>query len=266
MGKPAAMKSIMEIANKYGLFVIEDAAEAHGGQIGDKMCGSIAPIGCFSTYAAHIISTVEGGVITTNSRSVAEVLRSLRSHGRVCVCKECVLQKGETNCKKRFDKSTGEDTRFSFMRIGYSSKMNELEAAIGIGNIDSFDDIFEKRQRNLERGIAGIRELDPVLWTIEQDKGEVIGPHALPILLGKDVKKTRSSLSQFLTERGIDSRTMFESMPTQCPGFAFLGHELGDFPNAEYISSRGVHVGIHQDLNEDHMNYIIETLKEFVRT
>ena len=266
MGKPAKMKQIMEIAAKHKLQVIEDAAEAHGGSIKNMgNCGTMGQMGCFSTYAAHIVSTVEGGVVVTNDENLAEVLRSLRSHGRACVCRNCVLQRGETNCHKRFDLETGEDTRFSFMRVGYSSKMNELEAAVGLGNLEKFDEIFNKRRRNLLRGIAGVKTLNPTLWTISEDEGELIGPHALPVVLGKDVKKTRAQLSQFLTDHEIDSRTMFECMPTQCPGFAFLGHELGDFPNAEYISSRGVHVGVHQDLNDDQIDHVISTLGEFVR-
>jgi dTDP-4-amino-4,6-dideoxygalactose transaminase len=135
MGKPADMDKINSIAKKYNLFVIEDAAEAYGTKYKGKNAGTLGHMAAFSTYAAHMISTVEGGVITTDNPEFAEVLRSLRSHGRACKCKQCVLNTKDAECDKRFNNKAKMDIRFIFERIGYSSKMNELEAAVGLGNI-----------------------------------------------------------------------------------------------------------------------------------
>ena len=103
----------------------------------------------YSTYVAHIITTVEGGVVVTNRSDFAEILRSLRSHGRACKCESCVLNISSGYCSKRFQSENGIDIRFQFERIGFSSKMNELEAAIGLGNLDIFDEIFTKKRKNL---------------------------------------------------------------------------------------------------------------------
>ena len=81
MGKPANMRSIMEIAKKYNLVIVEDAAEAHGGLYRDKPLGTIGHMGAFSLYVAHIISTIEGGIVVTNNQEYAEILISLRAHG-----------------------------------------------------------------------------------------------------------------------------------------------------------------------------------------
>ena len=264
MGKPADMNTIHDIAKRHNLFVIEDAAEAHGALYYGKPAGAIGDMGAFSTYVAHIITTGEGGVITTNNEDFAEVLRSLRSHGRSCVCKKCTLNLSSGYCAKRFEGEDGEDIRFTFQRIGYSCKMNELEAAIGIGAMELYDQIVKKRHDNLIHVLSRFGQFEPFLYTIKEEEWEFIGPHAIPIVIGKDAPFTRVELTQYLEGHGIETRTLFNSMPTQCRGFSYLGYRLGDFPNAEYIGKMGIHIGCHQDLEISDMEYVLETIAEFI--
>ncbi|MBA7582551.1 GDP-perosamine synthase [subsurface metagenome] len=142
MGKPADMDSIRDIAKKYNLFVIEDAAEAHGTVYKSKNIGTLGEMAAFSLYVAHMITTIEGGIVTTNKPEFAEILRSLRSHGRACKCVQCVLNTNSGYCQKRFNNESGGDIRFIFERIGYSAKMNEIEAAVGLGNIEIYSEIL----------------------------------------------------------------------------------------------------------------------------
>ena len=144
MGKPADMDPINKIAKKHKLYVIEDAAEAQSAVYKCKNIGTMGDMAAFSLYIAHIISTVEGGIITTNNTEFADTLRSLRAHGRACKCEQCVLNLGSKYCEKRFKYST--DIRFIFERIGYSAKMNELEAAVGIGYLDIYPEIFSAKK------------------------------------------------------------------------------------------------------------------------
>jgi perosamine synthetase len=104
------MNDILEIARKYDLKVIEDAAEAHGAEYYGKKIGTIGDMSAFSLYAAHIITTIEGGIMLTDDEALAKAMRSLRNHGMV--------------------------EKFTFDRIGFSAKMNEIEAAVGLGNIE----------------------------------------------------------------------------------------------------------------------------------
>jgi len=265
MGKPAAMEAINRIAKKRKLYVIEDAAEAHGAEYKGKRAGSLADMGAFSLYVAHIITTAEGGIVTTDNSAFAEILRSLRSHGRACKCRSCVLNTASSFCDKRFKQGKNKDIRFIFERIGFSCKMNELEAAIGIGNLDNYQEILDKRRANLLYLINKFKEFRPYLTTICEEAGEKIGPHAFPFIVGKKAKFSREELSGFLEKRGVDTRTLFSSIPTQCAGFKFLGHKLGDFPNAEYIGENGIHIGVHQDLNKGHMEYFINLIHEFLK-
>jgi dTDP-4-amino-4,6-dideoxygalactose transaminase len=264
MGKPADMDKINAIAKKHGLFVIEDAAEAHGALYRGKPVGTLSDMAAFSTYIAHIITTGEGGIVVSNRDDFAEILRSLRSHGRACKCKQCTINLASKYCSKRFKGNGGEDIRFIFERIGYSCKMNELEAALGIGNVDLYHEILTKRRQNLLYVLSRFEQFSPYLVTIKEEPHEQIGPHAIPIIIHKEAPFTRAQLTEYLEKNGIETRTLFASMPTQCPGFNYLGYELGQFPNAEYMGKNGIHIGVHQDLGLREMEYVLEQISLFL--
>ncbi|MBF0483074.1 MAG: DegT/DnrJ/EryC1/StrS family aminotransferase [Candidatus Omnitrophica bacterium] len=239
MGKPADMDRIMAIAKSHNLYVIEDAAEAHGALYKGQKVGGIGHMGAFSLYAAHIITSIEGGMLTTNDPQMAEAMRSLRNHGIV--------------------------NKFEFKRIGFSAKMNEIEAAVGLGNIEIFNDILNQRRENLLYLIAQFKKFEEYFYYIKEEPGEKIGPHAFSIIVKPNMPFTKDEFVAFMDQRGIDSRNLFYSLPTQCSSYEFLGHNLGDFPEAEYCSNNGTHIGIHQDLNEEHMDHVIRTVGEFIK-
>jgi len=263
MGKPAAMDEIMEIAGRHNLCVIEDAAEAHGGRYRGKNLGTLGDMAAFSLYIAHIVTTVEGGVIVTNNPAYADILRSLRAHGRACKCTKCVVNTGDGACAKRF--KHGKDIRFIFERIGFSAKMNELEAAIGLGNLDYYDRILQSRRENFFYLKEKFAKFHPYLSIIKLEEWEKIGPHAFPIIVEEAANFTRDKLVAYFEKNGIDSRNLFSSMPTQCKGFEFMGYKLGDFPNAEYIGNNGIHIGVHQNLRKEHLDYLIAVVENFLK-
>lgn len=238
MGKPAEMDTILRIARKHKLYVIEDAAEAHGAEYRGRKIGSIGDMAAFSLYAAHIVTTIEGGIVITDNPAMAESLRSLRNHGIV--------------------------GKFEFRRIGFSAKMNELEAAVGLGNIRIFPEILEKRRRNLLYLIDKFRDFQEYFLTIQEGPRERIGPHAFSIIVREGAGFTKDEYVAHLDEAGIDSRNLFYSIPTQCPSYAFLGKRAGDFPEAEYCSDHGTHIGIHQDIELKDLDYIAEVTKDFL--
>jgi len=263
MRKPAKMDTINKIARKHNLFVIEDAAEAHGAEYQGKNVGQWGNMAAYSVYLAHIITTVEGGIVTTDKEEFAQILRSLRCHGRACKCKVCIVNTSNGYCPKRFKR--GRDIRFVFERVGYSSKMNELEAAVGIGSLKMYQAIIDKRRYNLLTMIKRFQEFDKHLFTIKQEKDEKIGPHAFPVIVKEGAPFTRNQLVDYYEKNGIDTRDLFASMPTQCPGFAFLGYKLGDFPNAEFMGNNGLHVGVHQDITDEHIDYLVHVTEKFLK-
>ncbi len=264
MGKPAKMDAIMQIAKKHKLIVVEDAAEAHGAMYKGKNVGEWGDMAAYSVYIAHVVTAVEGGIVTTNREDFAEILRSLRCHGRACNCKVCVLNTENGYCAKRFAK--GKDIRFVFERVGYSSKMNELEAAVGLASLDMYQQIIDKRHHNLITMIDRLKEFGQHLMTIQEEKDERIGPHALPMIVKEGAPFTRDEFVDFLDKHEIDTRDLFSSMPTQCPGFDYLGHKLGDFPNAEYAGNNGLHIGVHQDIHQEHIDYVMATIRDFIKS
>ncbi|MDP8233428.1 MAG: DegT/DnrJ/EryC1/StrS family aminotransferase [Candidatus Saelkia tenebricola] len=262
MGKPADMDKITALAKKHKLYVIEDAAEAHGAEYKGKKIGTLSDIAAYSLYIAHIITTIEGGIVVTDREDFASILRSLRSHGRACKCKKCILNINSGYCPERF--KNGKDIRFIFERIGYSSKMNEIEAAVGLGSISHYGEIITRRRKNLISMVDGFQRFKPYLTTIKEEAYEKIGPHAFAVIASSDAPFTREELSQFLEKKGIETRDLFSSMPTQCEGFSFLGYNLGDFPNAEFIGNHGLHIGVHQDLGDKHVEYFLNTVDNFL--
>lgn len=240
MGKPADMDRIMAIAKKHKLHVIEDAAEAHGAEYRGRKIGTIGDMACFSLYAAHIITTIEGGMVITNNEKMAQVIRSLRNHGI--------------------------DGKFRFKRIGFSAKMNEIEAAVGLGNIEIFQDILEKRRRNVRYLIKQFAKFDRYFWYLKEDSHEVLGPHAFSIIVKPGLNFTKDEFVSFLEKEGVDSRNLFYSIPTQTESYQFMGYKLGDFPESEYCSDHGTHIGCHQDIEQDQLDHVILTVERFLKS
>ncbi len=239
MGKPADMDRIMAIAKKHKLHVIEDAAEAHGAEYKGKKIGAIGDMACFSLYAAHIITTIEGGMIITNNEQMAQAAASLRNHGI--------------------------DGKFRFKRIGFSSKMNEIEAAVGLGNIAIFHDILEKRRRNVRALIKAFKPFEQYFICLSEGPQEVLGPHAFSVIVLPGMKFTKHEFVAFLEKEGVDSRNLFYSIPTQTPSYAFMGHKLGDFPEAEFCSDNGTHIGCHQDIELDQVEHVARVTAQFLK-
>jgi len=239
MGKPCDMEAILDIAKRHGLLVIEDCCEAHGAMLGGKVVGSFGAMGLFSFYAAHIICSGEGGMISTDDPELAALCRSIRSHGR-----------------------RGGELYFSFDRIGFNSKMNDLEAAIGLEGLETFEWVFSVRRRHLLRLRKLLAPLESALILYRDEPDEVVCPHAFPLVL-RDEKQSVDGLYRHLESRGIQCKTLFGSLPTQHSAFTFLGYRDGDFPVAERIGRTGLHFGLHQYLADDDIDYVAASINSY---
>jgi dTDP-4-amino-4,6-dideoxygalactose transaminase len=242
MGKPCRMGEILEIARAHKLLVIEDACEAHGATLNGQVVGSFGDAGLFSFYAAHLICSGEGGMVVTRREDMDALCRSVRTHGR-----------------------RGGELYFHFDRIGFNSKMNDLEAAIGLEGLELFDVNFQIRRRHLSAIRAHLHELEERLYVYDDGPGEVVCPHAVPIVL-RDPSADMTALYDYLEEHGIQCKTLFGALPVQHAAFQFLGHKAGDFPVAERIGRTGLHFGVHQYLTDGDITFIAETLDAFFAT
>ncbi len=242
MGRPCRMTPILEIARKHRLEVLEDCCEAHGATRDGKGVGSFGLSGFFSFYAAHLICSGEGGMIVTSDGDFAGLCRSVRSHGR-----------------------RGGEPYFHFDRPGFNSKMNDLEAAVGLEGLHHFDETFRIRRGHLERLRKLLAPLEDKLILYPNGPGELVSPHAFPLVL-RDARSNMEELYRHLEERGIQCKTLFGSLATQHAAFSFLGHRLGDFPVAERIGATGLHFGLHQYLTDDDIDHVAESIGSYFRT
>jgi dTDP-4-amino-4,6-dideoxygalactose transaminase len=244
MGKPVDMDTVFDIAERRGLLVYEDACEAHGAEYKGKRVGSFSDGAAFSLYAAHLICTGEGGMVTTQSNEMADLYRSLRSHGR-----------------------PAGKLVFDFQRIGFNSKMNELEAALGVAIVDKYEQIREERKKNLDFYISAVKLMPRAIewiWVPTQEEHELLGPQGFPMVVRPGAPFSRDDLAVAFNEAGIEWKLMFGSLPTQHPAYKFLGYKEGDFPAAEYIGKAGLHIGIHHHLTDDDRFHVIATLLRFM--
>ena len=140
--------------------------------------------------------------------------------------------------------------------------MNELEAAIGIGAMEIYEEILKKRHDNLMYVLNCFNRFPPHLSTIREEAHEQIDPYTIPIIINEEAPFTRAELTQHLEENGIETRTLFASVPTRCPGFEYLGYKLS---NAEYLGHHGLHIGVHQDVGIEDMEYVLDLLGQFIK-
>jgi len=239
MGKPCEMDTIAEIAKKHNLYVIEDACEAHGAKYKGKFVGHWGDMTAFSYYAAHLVCSGEGGMVSTNNEKFASVLRSVRTHGR-----------------------KDNDLYFDHVRLGLNLRMNDMEASVGLSGIAKFWKVFNKRKRNLNYLLKKTKDLRSFAIFNAEGQHDAVAAHAFSITI-KEPKYNAKELEKFLAANGVQCKRNFGSMPTQHAAFAFMGHKLGEFPESEYVGDNGIHIGIHQNLAKEHLNYISELLHNY---
>lgn len=241
MGRPCEMDKIMNFAKKYQLYVFEDACEGHGAKYKGEYTGKIGHAATFSFYTAHIVVAGEGGMVSTDHDDLAYVMRSTKSHGR----------KPGT-------------IFFDFLRLGVNSKMNDLEAALGLEGLHNFDDTISKRVKNRALLMTLLSDLSDKLILPDLSREDIfVSPHAFPLVMQKDDAAKTKQFYDYLETNSIQVKTLFSCLPTQHKAFEYMKLPLGSFPAAEYVGRNGLHFGIHQYLSEEDIHYISKVIHTF---
>lgn len=264
MGYPVEIDRIREIAGKYDLMVMEDAAEAHGTRYNGKKCGSDADAGIFSFYIAHNIQAGEMGAITTNDHEIYRMARKIKTNGRVCECMVCTRAKGVCPPLNSIKGEGDFDPRFLHDVIGYNFKTMEFQAALGIVQLEKIEEIIKKRLDNVKYLNDGLEVFSDTLRLPLYS--EDVSYLAYPIVIKKPELISRKKLRFELEKNGVETRPLFGCIPTQQPAYSYLREKYeGKLPNAEYIGLNAFYIGCHQYLSQEDLDYVIETFKKILK-
>lgn len=261
MGYPVRIDEINEIAKRYNMEVLEDAAQAHGSIYKGKRVGSQALISTYSFYIAHNIQAGEMGACVTSDPELSKLIRKIKAQGRACDCLVCVRDT-DVCPKVKFSNDDDYDPRFRHEIIGYNFKTMEFQAALAIVQLEKADWIIRKRQDNVRFLNANLKKFEELLQLpIYSDE---ISYLAYPVVI-KNSKISRKELREELELAGIETRPLFGCIPTQQPAYAKLKADYeGKLPNAEYLGRNAFYVGCHQYLEPEDLEYIVEIFNKIL--
>jgi len=265
MGYPCDMDKINKIAKKYGIYVFEDSAQAHGTKYKGKKTGSLSLLSDFSFYVAHNIQAGELGAITTNDYEIIRLIKKIKAHGRYCDCPTCT--RNTIGCPpkvKKLQKSMDDfDPRFTHDMIGYNFKTMEFPAALALVQLKRIDFIIKKRQENVKYLNENLGKFSDVLQLPKISKN--ISYLAYPILIIKPEIISRKKIRLELEKNGIENRILFGCIPTQQPSFAYLKNKYeGKLTNAEFIGSNAFYIGCHQYLTQEDLDFVVKAFNKIL--
>uniref|UniRef100_A0A7V1EIK7 Lipopolysaccharide biosynthesis protein RfbH n=1 Tax=candidate division WOR-3 bacterium TaxID=2052148 RepID=A0A7V1EIK7_UNCW3 len=273
LGNPFNLDKVMELAKKYNLWVIEDNCDALGSKYKGQYTGTFGHISTFSFYPAHHITMGEGGCVVAKNNKFRNILKSFRDWGRDCWC-----ETGKDNtCKKRFSWQLGAlpygyDHKYIYSHFGYNLKATEMQAAIGVAQLEKLPLFIETRKRNWRILRDGLDNLSDIFILPEPT------PYSDPAWFGflltvrEDVEFTRDEIVRYLEENKIQTRMLFAGNILRQPCFGELrkkgeGYRIvGSLSNTDLIMKNSFWLGVYPGMKEGMIEYIIEKIYKFVKS
>lgn len=235
-GHPADMDPILELAEKYSLYIVEDAAEAHGAEYKGRKTGSIGDLGCFSFYANKIITTGEGGMIVTNDQELAEKARWLRAHA--------FGRKGK---------------HFYHETLGFGYRMSGLQAAFGLAQLERINQFVSIRRKNAKLYNSLLSELEGKITLPPEASWAKNVYWMYSILVEEKFGMSRTRLMEDLELEGIETRTFF--YPIHVQPFYSKQYQGGEFGVADQLSRKGVNLPSGNNLTHGGVEYVCDCIK-----
>lgn len=238
-GLPVDMDKVLELAQKYNLYIIEDAAEMHGQTYKGRPCGSFGDVSIFSFYSNKHVTCGEGGMIVTDNSELAQRCRQLRN---LCF----------TN------------TRYVHDEIGYNYRITNLQAAVGLAQLERLSEFVSKKRRMGAYYTQRLKDISGILLPIDKaDYADNIY-WVYGIVLDKDIKEDNKKIVDLLREEGIGSRTFFWCMHEQ-PVYKRAGMFQGEqYDKAEYLARKGFYIPSGLALDECQMDFVVEKVKKIL--
>ncbi len=267
LGNPVDMTRVMAFAREHDLYVVEDTCDALGSRFDGQMCGTFGQFGTLSCYPAHHITMGEGGAVFTQSPKLAKIARSVRDWGRDCWCGYTSPPNGQ--CDKRFQWEIpglpdGYDHRYFFTEIGYNLKLTDVQAAMGVAQMEKLPDFIATRKRNFRWLFEGLEPYQEFLilptWHPKAD----VSWFAFPITVRPDAPFTRRELTGWLEKHLIETRLLFAGDIRQQPAYRDMPHRTVDpLPNSEQVLRGSFFIGVYPGLDRARIDYILEIFAGF---
>lgn len=232
-GHPADMDRILKIAKKHKLFVVEDAAEAHGALYKDKPVGSLGDVACFSFYGNKIVTTGEGGMLLTDDKRLAERMRFLRNQAQ------------------------SPSKRYWHGEVGFNYRMTNLQAALGVAQTRKIKNTITKKRKIARLYAKYLSDLNLVLHPEARWARNVYWMYSVLVRGGKT---RRDRVMERLAREGIETRPFFYAIHTLPPY-----RQKGDYGVAERLSNQGINLPSSPRLTQEDIEYIAQTLKEVLK-
>jgi len=265
LGNPFDVAAVREFVRNHDLWLVEDCCDALGSLYNGEKCGTFGDLATFSFYPAHHITMGEGGCVVTNRAGLKPLVESFRDWGRDCWC-----DPGKENtCGKRFDWQLGElprgfDHKYIYSHIGYNLKATDMQAAVGVAQLEKLAGFVTARQRNFRLLYDGLKDLEPFFFLPEATPNSGPSWFGFPIAVRPDAPFTREDLVRHLEGRRIATRLLFGGNLLRQP--AYMGVEMrkiGDLPNSDFVMRHVLWVGVYPGLTEDMLAFVISTFRDF---
>ena len=260
-GNPCDMIKINNIAKKHNLFVIEDACQAVGAKIGDKMIGTLSDIACFSFFPTKNLGCAgDGGMIVTNNDDLATICRAYRVHGSGIDGNRAYNLINHVN-EEIVAQDNGNNTIYNPMKyynylIGFNSRLDEFQAAILRLKLKKLNFYNEDRIRLAMKYNLELKDTKLILPSVQNDYRHVYHLY----ILNSD---KRSSIINFLKEKGIATGIYYQIPLHLQKAFEYLNYKKGDLPNCEYLSERTFAIPLYYGMTEEEQKYIIDSILEW---
>ena len=265
LGNPCALDTLVALAQKHDLYLIEDTCDALGAKYDGKLAGTFGELGTLSFYPAHHITMGEGGGVIVNKGRLSRIVRSVRDWGRDCWCAP-----GESNtCGRRFgwklgDLPVGYDHKYTYSNLGYNFKPTDMQAAVGTIQADRIPDFVARRNKNFARLYKGLKRYEDRLVLPKWEKKADPSWFAFPLTVKKVV--TRAALVHHLETANIETRELFGGNILRQPGYKGIkARVVGKLPNSDRVMRDTFFIGVYPGLSDEMLDFVIEAFDEFFR-
>jgi CDP-6-deoxy-D-xylo-4-hexulose-3-dehydrase len=265
LGNPFDLDVVGDLAREHSLWLVEDNCDAVGARFRGQLTGTFGDLATVSFYPAHHLTMGEGGAVLTNRPSLKKHVESFRDWGRDCWCAPGV----DNTCGKRFDWQLGDlphgyDHKYIYSHIGYNLKLSDMQAAVGVAQLEKLPGFIEARNRNWQRLLEGLSSIEHFIYPKATHDSEPSW-FGFVLTVKPGAPFTRTELVRHLEERKIGTRQLFGGNLLRQPAYAGIEHRVvGDLPNADIVTGSTFWIGCYPGLSDEMLDYVIDTIHSFV--